>query len=117
MSNSFKGKVYDFLIIAAIYFLIAFSAFACCKLLYTERSDPKDITFISEVVSEDYKDLISVGDEIYDTITKRSIGQIEKLDILDTGAGIRFKFTVFATRAPKGEGLRTASLWLRCARL
>ena len=117
MKNDLYGKICDFLIILSLYLAVAFSVFGANKLLYAEGNYDQELSIMTETVDASYKDYLKPGDQLFDTITKRCIGQISELDIIDTGTGIRFKISLTAKFMPRGEALRSANLWFRYTEL
>ena len=117
MKSKLYGKMCDFLILLSLYLLIGFSVYGVNRLLYTERFTEQELTIVTEALDIAYKDYLSTGDQIFDTLTKRCIGEISELDIIDTGTGIRFKISLTAKFMPRGEALRTANLWFRYTKL
>lgn len=99
----------DLLIGAALLISLIAAGVGIRALLYRDELPHKsEIHIVTEPLSEGHRALISIGDDVYDTLTKRRVGAITALGVRDNGA---VAITVAAERTPKGNSLRTALVW------
>jgi hypothetical protein len=106
--KSIKGYVIDggVLLLAALLFLSAW--IFTYKILYTDNCRPHSITVVTERLPDRHAALISVGDAVYDNITKREIGKITYAEVLGDG---RMKLVIDARAKPRSASLRTSDVW------
>ena len=117
MRSNFRGTVFDFFAVAVLYLSVSFSVFGINKLLYTERDTKEPVTLTTQIMDRDFRELLHVGDALYDTLTKRRVGYIEELSVFDTDEGIYFKISFTSEHPLKGDAIRSSSLWFRYTRV
>lgn len=98
------------LLILFIVILLGFMAFRA--LLYPDTGGTRTLTLRVYDIPRDFRDSLSVGDVVFDSITKRRLGEISELEVLDDGGRVEFIIRVEASALPRGA-LRTKKLWFR----
>ena len=110
MNVKYRGATVDFFIILLLYLSVSLSIFFASVLLYGRPQTEAHLSVITEELDTIYRDYVRLGDSVYDTLTKRCLGEISDLEVIDTGSGIRFKFSSEVRCMPKGKALRTPTL-------
>lgn len=102
--------IIDGAIFAAIAACIALSVFAAQYVLYG-RNYGCEIheNIVTESIPCEAMELISEGDVIYDTVTKRAIGSV--LSVTKDGECLRMSLILKAK--PRTDALRTRLVWFR----
>ena len=81
------------------------------RLLFGEELWQGELNLTTERLDYRYRDAISPGDPVYDPLTKRTVGRVRALGILDDDGGFRYLLSIDAERKPRGKALRTRELW------
>ena len=111
-NKDFRGVFADFIILSAVFFAAALVTLGARWLLYGKSSyEPTVITVLTEPLGSSYDGTLSVGDPIYDTLTKELLGYISEMRAEDTPDGTVYELTFEARHTPRGDSLRTAELW------
>lgn len=116
MKNPTKNKqllsiFIDFAIMVLILFFV-FSVISGIRfLLFEERYESKSYTVISESMPKEFKGELCKYDQLFDPISKRSVGRIEELKTEENGEEVRFTITFTSSFVPKSNTLRTKNLW------
>lgn len=97
-------------IIAFILIAVSFAKF----ILFSDFEAGGALTLITENVNNALLCDIAVGDDIFDTLTKRRIGKIDAIDIVEEGDDIHLVIRTEAKYFPRGNAVRTAKVWLPC---
>ena len=116
MKKQIKSKVMlsifiDFVFIIILISVIATAFFSVKFLLYPEQSCEGELKIRTEVMPKEYEHLISVGDSLFDTLTKRRVGEVTSLYTVEKDEEIYFILTVDAKFTPRSKALRTGELW------
>lgn len=116
MKNSQKSKylfsiLIDFILILVLIFVISTCFLIASKILFPEQSEPCELKIRSEVMPREYQWELSEGDVVYDTLTKRRVGNIKSVQSLNRDGGIYFYITIDAAFKPRSKSLRTNKLW------
>lgn len=104
----------DFIILMLVFSLIICAIYFAKSILFADFESGGELTIISERVPKSLSQYIFIGDEIFDTLTKRRIGSVESLEILEEGDFVRFVILTHAKYFPRGDSVRTADVWLKC---
>ncbi len=95
-----------------IFFALVSGAFVLAKcILFTSFESGGQMFIITEEVDKSMIDGISENDAIFDTVTKRKIGTVQMLKILEEKDKIRFLISTDAKYFPRSKSLRTKNLW------
>ena len=101
----------DFLfMIIAIAILIS-AIFISRSILYPQRSFAGELNIRTEYMPKEYKGELKVGSVLYDTLTKRRVGEIKALEEDENDGKIRFFITLDASFKPRSKSLRSDTLW------
>ena len=117
MKNSAKSKrllsnLVDFAFVITLISLVVGTLFFVKMLLYPEQNEGGGLTLRSETMPGGYREDLHVGDTVFDTLTKRRVGEISELQVIEHPDGkIHFLITLDAEFSPRGKSLRTAELW------
>ena len=116
MKKQIKSKVMlsifiDFVFIIILISVIATAFFSVKFLLYPEQSCEGELKIRTEVMPKEYEHLISVGDSLFDTLTKRRVGEVTSLYTVEKDEEFYFILTVDAKFTPRSKALRTGELW------
>ena len=103
----------DFYILLLIFSLIAGGIAAGYNLLFGREEYIGRLTLDTEALPSVYRSYIEVGDIVYDTRTKRRIGEITRVDERWQGGEIALTLEIDAVRLPSGAALRTKRLWFK----
>ncbi len=105
----------DFSLLVILMSLIVISFKFTNMLLYGKEESGGYATIITKPIKDEFVDYISPGDEVFDHLTKRKIGVIEKLDTLpDESAPLgktALKISIKALRRPSSESVRTREVF------
>ena len=101
----------DFVFIIILISVIATAFFSVKFLLYPEQSCEGELKIRTEVMPKEYEHFISVGDSLFDTLTKRRVGEVTSLYTVEKDEEIYFILTVDAKFTPRSKALRTGELW------
>ena len=111
--SGLKGKLIDFCIFSLLFFVTAFGLRAAVAVLFRDEIISEEITVVSKPIPEEFARYISVGDDLYDTVTKRFVGRITELAFLDGGDGrYTVKIKLFCKSLPRGGAVRSPELYL-----
>lgn len=103
----------DFLFLTIIFSVIILSVFAI-KLLFNPTSDATGaLVFETEPIPLKFEDALHENDVLYDTLTKRKVGEITEIKRVYIGDRVKFIIKTDASFTPKSESLRTSSLWFK----
>lgn len=108
-----SGVVFDFFALTVLFSAVLLSVLFAKHLLFSENGDPRELTFITEAIPSELGQRIAVGDTLYDTLTKRKLGEIKSLDRIYESDKVKFILKTDASFTPSSEALRTDSLWFR----
>lgn len=108
-----SGVVFDFFALTVLFSAVLLSVLFAKHLLFRENGDPRELTFITEAIPSELEGRIAVGDTLYDTLTKRKLGEIKSLDRIYESDKVKFILKIDASFTPSSEALRTDSLWFR----
>ena len=108
-----SGVVFDFFALTAMFSAVLLSVLFAKHLLFRENGDPRELTFITEAIPSELEGRIAVGDTLYDTLTKRKLGEIKTLDRIYESDKVKFILKTNAIFTPSSEALRTDALWFR----
>jgi hypothetical protein len=61
----------------------------------------------------EFRDVLQNNEEVYDTLTKRKVGEIREIKSENEGDKVSFIITIDADFTPRSESLRTKSLWFK----
>lgn len=93
--------------------VISVSIFAASFLLFPEEKPSEKIKIRTEELPVSLSDTISVGEPLFDTLTKRKVGKIEEILKEESGGKISFVITFEAAFIPKSDALRTPQIWFK----
>ena len=116
MKNALKSKVIlsifvDFVIMVVIALVVFGSIFVVKNVLYPEKSAVSDIKIQTERMPKKFKDSLAIGDTVFDTLTKRRVGQIKDIYLFESESDVYFVLTLDAAFYPLSKALRTEKLW------
>ena len=106
-----SGQFLDFLILLAIFISISSAVFLSSNILFGIRTTSRCITVESELMPYIHLGKLSEGDTVYDTVSKRSLGSVSELSVIEKDGGFCYRFTLEGTAYPKGRALRTKRIW------
>ena len=106
-------KIIDFLIALFILASVIFTVRFANNILYEEKSAQRSITLITEPISKEITDKIKPEDPIYDNLTKKLIGNVSYVSETDLGESVVYRISIVSDRKPRGDSLRTKTLWFR----
>ena len=101
----------DFIILVVLLSIVFCGFFITRLLLYPNESGEKALTVRTEYMPKEYRSDLSVGDTLYDTLTKRTVGEITKITTHEKDGKICFYLTFDAKFTPRSKSLRTRDLW------
>ena len=116
MKNRFKSKLLlsifvDFVIIVFLFSVICGSIFIAKLILYPEQKVGGELNIMTERMPSGYINSISVGDTVFDTLTKRRVGEVTALKAVESENEVYFLITLNAAFHPRSKALRTNKLW------
>lgn len=101
----------DFAFIILLFGIVIGLVLVSKSILYPEKDVPKALSLRTEFMPSQYRTSLSLGDEVFDTLTKRKLGRISDVEIMESGDDICFYITVDAEFTPRSRALRTKNLW------
>ena len=101
----------DFLFLLALCAAAVAIALFMKAALYGSQQGGGDISLVTERMSYAHSGKLRVGDTVYDTVTKRRIGETTFVNEIKDGEKIYFELDVRADRYPRSAALRTERLW------
>ena len=110
------SKFVDFGFIVILSLVIIGSFLISKALLYPDKNTGGEIRIRTELMPAEYSSELCVGDAVFDTLTKRRIGEITELEIIERENKIYFFLTLDADFIPRSKALRTPRLWFYFAR-
>ena len=110
-SKALFSNFIDFLFIVALICVITVSALAAKLVLYPSESVGGELHIRTEYMPEEYRELLHLYDTVFDTLTKRRVGEITRLTVDERDGEIRFHITLSAKFTPNSRALRTKELW------
>ena len=116
MKNTFKSKLLlsifiDFLFLLLLISICIGAFFALRALFSVDKKVSGEIKIRSELMPREHSLDISVGDAVYDPLTKRRVGSVSDIEIRECGDNVYFLLTLDASIMPRGSSLRTEELW------
>lgn len=116
MKNTQKSKLLlsiflDFAIIVIFISIIIGIVFIGKMMLFPTPDEEGRISIRTEVMPEEYKSYLCVGDTVFDTLTKRRVGQIQNIEVRESEGGVYFVLAIDSAFTPRGKSLRTRNLW------
>ena len=103
----------DFVIILMILALTLSSFFAVKSILYSRRGSALRITVLTEPLPNDLEGSIRIGDTVYDNLTKKRLGEIDSILLIHSEETVRYEISFISFFEPRGDSLRTKSVWFR----
>lgn len=103
----------DFLFLLIIFCFCIFAFLTAKAILYPSEKAISSIIISTESMPVKFSNSIREGDTVYDTLTKRKIGEIKSIEKAYTADRVSFTIKINARSEPKSEALRTSSLWFR----
>lgn len=83
------------------------------SILFSDYSEGGRLLIMTEPLSEEHASLISEGVPLFDTLTKRYIGEIISLQGQHSTEGITLVIETDAAYFPRAEALCTPKVWFR----
>ena len=116
MNDAQKSKLLlsvflDFSLIIMFLSIIIGSVFIGKLILFPIPDEEGRLLIRTEVMPEEYKSHLSVGDTVFDTLTKRRVGRIQSIETRESEGGVCFILTLDSAFTPRGKSLRTRNLW------
>jgi len=112
-SEAFRGKIIDFFIFLTLSSLAALAFGFVKAVMYKDEQFSGELTVTTMPLSSEFSHLIEEGDLLYDAITKRKVGTVKKIELIDSKEdSICFKLTLDALRIPRGKALRSPEIYL-----
>ena len=103
----------DFIILTILFSLTFLSVFIFTNILYPEDKNNSTIVIKTERMPIEFRDVLQNNEEVYDTLTKRKVGEIREIKSENEGDKVSFIITIDADFTPRSESLRTKSLWFK----
>ncbi len=103
----------DFLIMTIIAAAISICIFAAAYFLFPNSRKNENLVLKTELMPKSLAYSISEGDAVFDTITKRKIGNVEKLERFEKDDEIYFIISLKTNAPPKSDALRTKDVWFK----
>jgi len=103
----------DFVFLIIIFSIIISFIFITSRILYPGGNKENTLVIRTEKLSRNFDNSLKRNDTVYDTLTKRKLGEIKDLGREYDGDQFSFIITIDAKFTPKSESLRTKSLWFR----
>lgn len=88
-----------------------FAFFITKTILYPEEKEAGELTVQTERMPKEYLFELSIGDSVFDTLTKRRVGEITAAESYEENGEIYFILTLEADFKPRSGALRTDKLW------
>lgn len=82
-------------------------------MLYPEGKSDSILVIRTEKMPIEFRDTLQKNEAVYDTLTKRKVGEIMEIRSEDEGGKITFIITIDAKFIPKSESLRTKTIWFK----
>lgn len=101
----------DFFFITLFLSIVVGAFFVGKKMLFPEDISPSTLFVRTEFMPVEFASELFLGDDVFDTLTKRKVGKITGLSTEDDGDLIRFYITIDSKFTPRGKSLRTRNLW------
>ena len=101
----------DFLFSILIFTLLIAFVFVAKLILYPTDTGAMTLTLRTESMPRRFESVISEGDTVFDTLTKRAVGKIKHIERLYESDRVSFIIEIDARFKPKSESLRTPKLW------
>jgi len=116
MKNSRKSKpllskFIDFIFIVLFITVTILTVSVTKAILYPEEKTIGELKIRSELMPREYKDSLAPGDVLFDTVTKRRVGEISRVEIREADGKICFYLTLNARFKPRSKALRSNELW------
>ena len=116
MKNRFKSKLLlsifvDFVILVFLFSVICGSIFIAKLILYPEQKAGGEMNIMTERMPSGFLNSISVGDAVFDTLTKRRVGEVTAIEAVESENEVYFLITLNAAFRPRSKALRTNKLW------
>ena len=116
MKNKGKSKILisqatDFLILLLSFSIVIGGANLFISILFPNEVEKAEITVTTEVLDKRYAEMISTGEGVYDTLTKRKLGSIKTIDQKNDGEGVYLVITLDVSFIPRSRALRTKDVW------
>ena len=109
--NLLLSILVDFLFVLVGISIIALSVFVLKLMLYPQSSFEGEMRIRTEYMPMEYRDELTVGSVLFDTLTKRRVGDITEVKIEESNGKIRFFITVNSSFKPRSKALRSDRLW------
>ena len=106
----------DFIFITILFSILCGAFFIGKQLLFPEDTAPSTLTVRTEFMPVEYTSELFLGDDVFDTLTKRKVGKITGISCEEDGDLVRFHITLDSKFTPRGRSLRTRRLWFYFAR-
>lgn len=101
----------DFIFITLFFSILGGAIFIGRKILFPEDTAPSTLAVRTEFMPLEYIRDVSVGDDVFDTLTKRKLGSITNISSEEANGLVRFHITIDSKFTPRGKSLRTRKLW------
>lgn len=112
ISKRLLSNLIDFVFAITLISLLIGTLLFVKTLLYPETSDGGELTLRTELMPSEHREDLRVGDTVFDTLTKRRVGEITDLQVIEAQDNkIYFLLTLDAEFSPRGKSLRTVELW------
>jgi len=110
--RNINGQLIDVTIIAVALATVLLAVTIFGALLYKNEDLSGEMTAVSEPLDKKYYGSISVGDAMFDNVSKRCIGTVNTIDVeWCEKAEFRYILTLSIKSAPRGTAMRNASVW------
>lgn len=81
-------------------------------MLYKNEDISGEMTAVSELLDKKYYGSVTIGDAMFDNVSKRCIGTVNRLtEEWYDGGNFRYILTLGIKSAPRGGAMRNASVW------
>ena len=103
----------DFLFLLTLFSIMVLSVFIIKNMLYPEGKGGSTLVIRTERMPIEFRNTIQKNEVIYDTLTKRKVGEIREIQSEYDADTVSYIITIDAKFTPRSESLRTKSLWFK----
>ena len=108
-----RGRLIDFLVFLALFSALALAFSFVRKIMYGEEDYVGKVKITTQPISNEIAMPLTSGDILYDTVTKRRVGEILTVEMLyNDEESYRLSLTADIARLPRSNALRSPDVYL-----